>query len=137
MFHISDNLVIGQHAEESRSSKALNITFWILQGLLAAVFLVAGTTKLASLQMQVASFEEIGLGQWFRYFTGALELSGAILVLFPRTAGLAATLLGMTMVGAVEIHLLITGGSTVPSIVLLIVAVAIAWYRELYLKKHQ
>jgi hypothetical protein len=66
-----------------------------------------------------------------------LELSGAILVLFPRTAGLAATLLGMTMVGAVEIHLLITGGSTVPSIVLLIVAVAIAWYRELYLKKHQ
>jgi hypothetical protein len=70
MFQVSDNSVIGQHAGESRSSKALNITFWILQGLLAATFLVAGTTKLASPQMQVAFFEKIGLGQWFRYFTG-------------------------------------------------------------------
>ena len=45
MFQISDTSVIGQRAEESRSSSALNTTFWILQGLLAAVFLVAGTTK--------------------------------------------------------------------------------------------
>ena len=73
MFQIADNSVIGQHAGESRSAKALNITFWILQGLLAAALLVAGTTKLAGSQMQVTFFEKIGLGQWFRYFTGGLR----------------------------------------------------------------
>jgi uncharacterized membrane protein YphA (DoxX/SURF4 family) len=63
--------------------------------------------------MCVAIFKKIGLGHWFRYFTGGLEVVGAILVLVPRTAGFAATLLGMTMVGAVDIHLLITGGNPV------------------------
>jgi putative oxidoreductase len=135
MVQVSDNSVIGQHAGESRSSKALNITFWILQGLLAATFFVAGITKLASPQMQIAFFEKIGLGQWFRYFTGGLEVIGAILVLVPRTAGVAAILLGMTMVGAVDIHLLITGGSPVASIVLLVMAIAVTWYHELHLKK--
>jgi putative oxidoreductase len=134
MFQISDNSVVAQYAGESRSSRALNITFLILQGLLAGAFLMTGTTKLASAQTQVAIFEEIGLGQWFRYFTGGLEVIGAILVLVPRTAGLAATLLGMIMVGAVDIHLLITSGNPVPSVVLLVIAVAVIWYRELYLK---
>ena len=102
--------------------------------MLAAALLVAGTMKLAGSQMQVTFFEKIGLGQWFRYFTGGLEVIGAILVLVPRTAVVGAVLLGMTMVGAVNIHLLITGGSPVPSVVLLVIAVAITWYRELYLK---
>jgi len=137
MFQVSDNSVIGQHAGESRSSKALNITFWILQGLLAAMFLVAGTTKLAGAQMQVAFFEKIGFGQWFRYFTGGLEVIGAILVLIPRTAGVAAILLGMTMVGAVDTQLLITGGSPVASIVLLVMAIAVTWYHELHLKSSE
>ena len=137
MFQASDNSVIGQPAEESRASKALNITFWILQGLLAATFLVAGTMKLSGPQMQVALFEEIGLGQWFRYFAGGLEVIGAILVLVPRTAGFAAILLGMTMVGAVDIHLLITGGSPIPSIALLVIAIAVTWYHELYLKRRE
>jgi uncharacterized membrane protein YphA (DoxX/SURF4 family) len=137
MFRISNTSVIGQRAEESLSSRSLNTTFWILQGLLAAVFLVAGTTKLASLQMQVAFFERIGLGQWFRYFTGGLEVIGATLVLVPRTAGIAATLLGMTMVGAVEVHLLIAGGNPLPSIALLVVAIAVTWYHELYIKRRQ
>jgi uncharacterized membrane protein YphA (DoxX/SURF4 family) len=137
MFQVSDNSVIGQHAKTSRPSKALSTTFWILQGLLAATFLVAGTTKLASPQMHVAFFEKIGFGQWFRYFTGVLEVIGAILVLVPRTAGSAAILLGMTMVGAVDIHLLITGGSPVPSIALLVMAIAVTWYHELYLKRGQ
>ena len=87
--------------------------------------------------MQIAFFETIGFGQWFRYLTGGLEVIGATLVLVPRTAGIAATLLGMTMVGAVEVHLLIAGGNPLPSIALLVVAIAVAWYHELYLKRRQ
>jgi len=137
MFQISENSVVGQYARQTRSSRALNISFWILQGVLAAVFLVAGITKLASLQVQVATFDEIGLGQWLRYSTGGLEVIGAILVLVPRTAGLAAILLGMTMVGAVDVHLLITGGSPVAALVLLAMAIAVTWYQELYLKRRK
>ena len=134
MFQISDNSVVGQHAGESRFSKALDITFWILQGLLAAAFLVAGTAKLVGPQIQVIFFEKIGLGQWFRYFIGGSEVVGAILVLVPRTAVAGAVLLAMTMVVVIDIHLLITGGNPVPSVVLLLIAVAVTWYRELHLK---
>jgi hypothetical protein len=38
-------------------------------------------------------FDKIGLGQWFRYVTGSLEVVGALLLLVPRTSaigGLAA-----------------------------------------------
>ena len=137
MLQISDNSVIGQYVGEARSSRALNITFWILQGVLAAVFLAAGITKLVSMQTQVVTFDEIGLGQWLRYFTGAIEVIGAIMVLHPRTAALAAILLGMTMVGAVDVHLLITGGNPVAALVLLAIAIAVTWYHELYLKRRR
>ena len=137
MFQITDNSVIGQYAGESRSSRVLHTTFWIFQVVLAAVFLVAGTTKLGGVQMQVATFDEIGLGQWLRYFTGGIEVIGAIMVLVPRTAGLAALLLGMIMVGAVDVHLLITGGSPVAALVLLAIAIAVTWYHELYLKRRK
>jgi putative oxidoreductase len=137
MFERSDNSIAGRHAEVSRSSKALRTTFWTLQLMLAAVFFVAGTMKLASPQVEIGFFEKIGFGQWFRYCTGALEVTCAILVLIPRTAGVAAALLAMTMVGAVEVHLAITGGSPVFAIVLLVLAVGVTWYHELYLPWHQ
>jgi putative oxidoreductase len=104
---------------------------------LAAAFLVAGTHETRRPANAGYFLEKIGLGRWFRYFTGGLEVIGAILVLVPRTAVVGAVVLGMTMVGAVDIHLLITGGRPVPSVVLLVIAVAVAWYRELYLKRRQ
>ena len=134
MFQMSNNSLVARYDEESRFSKALNITFWVLQGLLCATFLVAGTIHLAGSQMQIAFFENIGLGQWFRYFTGAIEVICAGLVLFPRTAVAGVAMLGITMVGAIEIHLLITGGNPIPSVVLLAMVLAVIWYRELYLK---
>ena len=98
---------------------------------------MADTTKLAGQQLQVAFFEKIRFGQWSRYSTGGLEVIGGILVIVPRTAGLAAPVLGMTMVGTVEIHLLIIGGKPGPSIALLVMAIAVTWYHELDLKTRQ
>ena len=31
-------------------------------------------------------FDQVGVGQWFRYFTGLVEVFGALLVLIPKTA---------------------------------------------------
>ena len=56
-------------------------------------------------------FAKIGIGQWFRYFTGSLEIICAVLRLIPRTSGIAAAFLACTMAGAVLTHLFILGDS--------------------------
>jgi len=52
-------------------------------------------------------FGKVGIGQWFRYFTGSLEVVCAILLLIPITSAIAATFLALIMAGAVATHLFI------------------------------
>ena len=59
------------------------IGFWVLKLVLAALFLITGGAKLAGLPAMVEVFERVGLGQWFRYLAGILEVSGAALLLWP------------------------------------------------------
>lgn len=94
---MGDNLVI--------RGRAVNITLWVVQVLLAVLFVFAGLVKLVGLQEEVDAFTRIGLGQWFRYLTGTLELVGGIGLLIPRLSGLAALGLVGVMVGAVITHL--------------------------------
>jgi hypothetical protein len=65
---MSDNSAAALSAE-SQPLKALNITLRILPAPAAAVFLIAGGTRLAGAEMHIAMLEKIGLGQGFRYFT--------------------------------------------------------------------
>lgn len=132
MFEVADNSVIGRYAEASRPLAALDVAFWVLQLLLAAVFLIAGTTKLAGARMPVETFEKVGVGQWFRYFTGSVEVIAAILIIVPRTVVVGAALIGTTMIAAIDTHAFVIGGSPVPALVLLALAVLVAWYRVLY-----
>src|SRR2546426_10172724 len=99
--------------EVARPTKGLNIVLWILQILAAAMFFLAGGSKLAGVAPMVEMFDRIGLGQWFRYLTGGLEVTGAILLLIPGTGVLGGALLVVTMVGAIATHLFIRGGSAV------------------------
>lgn len=74
---------------------------WTLQVLLAALFLVGvGLPKLLGEPFQVQLFADIGFGQWLRFAVGLLEVAGAIGLLVPRLAGLAATGLLVVMAGA-------------------------------------
>jgi uncharacterized membrane protein YphA (DoxX/SURF4 family) len=93
---------------------------WALQFLLAAAFLGAGLSKLAGVPMMIDLFDRIGVGQWFRYVTGLVEIGGAALLLVPGLAGAGAALLGTTMFFAVLTHLTILGDSPVPAVVLLV-----------------
>ena len=131
MFDVSDNSVIGFYAQQRRRSKALNITFWVLQSLAAAAFLIAGATKHAG-AINLPTFETIGLCQWFQYFIGGLEVISAILIMVPRTAALAAAVLATTMIAAIATHLFIVGPPPIFAIVLLVTTTAIAWYRGVY-----
>ena len=117
--------------EVTRPTKGLNIVLWILQILAASAFLLAGGLKLAGAEPMVSMFDKIGLGQWFRYLTGGLEVTGAILLLIPTTVVLGGALLVMTMLGAIATHLFVLGGSPVPAIVLFLMVGTVTWYRWL------
>jgi uncharacterized membrane protein YphA (DoxX/SURF4 family) len=110
-------------ARPSRTSVAL----WVVKGLLALAFVAAGSAKLYGVPMLVEEFQHIGLGQWFRYFTGGLEILGAILLFLPQRALFGALLLICIMIGAVITHLFVIGGSPVPAIVLLALNVVVAY----------
>jgi putative oxidoreductase len=113
-------------ARRSRGKLAL---VWTLQILSAAMFLFAGAHKLAGGEDMVQAFATIGIGQWFRYVTGILEITGALALLVPSLAFYGATALLVTMIGAVTTHLFIIGGNPAPAAMLLVVNGIIAWAR--------
>jgi len=114
----------------AESSKGRAILLWTLQILAALAFLAAGASKLAGAAPMVAAFAKIGVGQWFRYLTGALEVVGAIALLIPGYAFYGGSLLAIVMVGAVIAHLAILGGSPAAPIVLLLITGTIAFLRR-------
>jgi uncharacterized membrane protein YphA (DoxX/SURF4 family) len=114
----------------STTGKITNVVLWILQIAAAGMFLMVGFLKLSGNPQLVGLFEAIGLGQWFRYLTGTLEVAGAILLLIPRTSGLGALMLAGVMAGAVMTHLFVVGGSPLMAIILLAVTTVVAWGRR-------
>lgn len=100
---------------------------WAVKALLAAAFVAAGGAKLLGAPMMVETFERVGLGQWFRYVTGLLEILGAAAILLPVTAGFAALLLICVMIGAVITHAFVIGGSFAPALLLLALNLVVAW----------
>ena len=87
----------------------MTILIWILQGLLAAMFLVAGAGKIVGSQMHKEGFDKWRLPQWFRVVTGLVQLVGAILLIigfWNSTSGITgALLLGVTAIGGILTHL--------------------------------
>jgi uncharacterized membrane protein len=55
----------------------------------------------------VQEFAQIGIGQWFRYFTGILEVSGAIGLLIPKYRFWAALQIAAVMAGATAVNIVI------------------------------
>lgn len=120
--------------EEATSARAPDkIGDWVLRGGVALAFVLFGLDKFPSGPggQWVKFFDQVGIGQWFRYFTGVVEIAGAGLVLIPRSARLGLSLLAVTMLAASFIHvfvlhqpgnIIITGG-------LFVVLLAFWWSR--------
>jgi putative oxidoreductase len=81
-------------------SRTLPIVLWILRVLAAALFLSAGFMKLIGQPVMVQEFDVIGLGQWFRFLTGILELVGGVAILVPSISVFGAILLLLVDAGA-------------------------------------
>jgi putative oxidoreductase len=110
--------------------KALHVSLWVAQVLLAAMFFMAGGNKLGGNPQMVGLFEVIGVGQWFRYVTGALEVLGAGLLLVPRASGAGAALLVPVMLGAILTHLAVLHNSPAMPLGLLVALLFVLWGRR-------
>src|SRR6202041_2667578 len=110
--------------------RALHIGLWVLQGFASLAFLGASSAKLLGKPEMVGLFETIGIGQWFRYVTGLLEVAGAVLIVVPRTKAFGAALLATVMVGAVLTHLFILHNAPTAPAVLLVLAGTVVWGRR-------
>ncbi|HXI94392.1 MAG TPA: DoxX family protein [Blastocatellia bacterium] len=123
---LTEGTRLGSHS----TGKFVNVMLWVLQIAAAGMFLMVGFLKLSGNAQLVGLFEAIGLGQWFRYLTGTLEVAGAFLLLIPRTSGFGALMLAGVMIGAVVTHLFIVGGSPLMAVILLVVTGVVAWGRR-------
>src|SRR3977135_4700518 len=76
------------------------IALWVGQTALAGMFLLAGGSKLVGAPAMGTLFNTIGVGQWFRYVTGLIEVGSAIALLVPSLAPFGALALLATRAGA-------------------------------------
>ena len=79
-------------------SKGQKIAMWVISILLTCLFLFAGLPKLL---MPAKMLSEWVYAPWFLTFIGVCETLGAIGLLIPRLAALAAAGLSVIMIGAV------------------------------------
>ena len=126
----SSSSITAVHTSPIQESRFSPIALWGAQIVLAGMFLLAGGSKLAGAAAMVALFDAIGVGQWFRYLTGTIEIVSAVALLVPSLAAFGAIALVPTMVGAVATHLFIVGGSPAAPAVLLLGSLAVAWVRR-------
>jgi putative oxidoreductase len=110
--------------------KALNVTLWVFQILLAGMFFLAGGNKLGGNPQMVGLFDVIGIGQWFRYVTGGLEVLGAGALLVPRLSGAGAAVLVPVMLGAIATHVAVLHNSPAMPLGLLVGLLFVAWGRR-------
>lgn len=116
----------------------MNIAVWIVAGILAAIFLLAGVAKLAKSKAQLVEDPSQewaeGFPAWLVKFIGLCEFAAAIGLILPGVFGIATWLvpaaaigLALLMVGAAITHLRRQEYPTVAvNIVLLLLAVFVA-----------
>jgi uncharacterized membrane protein YphA (DoxX/SURF4 family) len=118
----------------------MNVFLWVLQGLLAVVFLGSGGMKVARGKKDLEP-----MMSWTTHTSaagvkavGAVEILGALGLILPAATGIAVVLtpiaaagLAVTMLGAVIVHVRLKDkiNEAVPSAVLLVLAAIVAWGR--------
>ena len=84
---------------QTRGGRGLNITLWIISGVLAVLFAIAGAAKFIGVMNE--AFRAWGYTLEFAAMIGILEILGAIGLLVKRTAGWAALGLMAIMLGGI------------------------------------
>jgi uncharacterized membrane protein len=106
------------------------IAAWVLQLLLGLAIAGGGVLKLSGDPAMVEMFDDIGAGQWLRLVIGLLEVAGAVGLIVPRVRALAAFCLLVLLLGATVTNATVLDTSPLVSLVLAVVALAIALLRR-------
>src|SRR6267142_3973131 len=91
-----------------RGRSTMNVALWIVQGLLAALFLFAGGAKLVLPLDQLTG--PVALPGWFLRFIGVAEVLGAFGLVLP---GLLRTRPGLTSLAAAGLVIIMIGATMV------------------------
>ncbi|HTI37789.1 MAG TPA: hypothetical protein VL484_09535 [Vicinamibacterales bacterium] len=96
---------------------------------LGGAFILIGLSKFDAHSTWVAIFQRLGAGTWFRYFTGAMQITGGALALIPATAVVGLGMIACTMAGAVvaDLFVLHFGPVAIFPFALLVATVGAAW----------
>jgi len=122
---------------EARPRRLTSTLLWAAQIPLAAGFLIVAVPKLTGNHQMVQEFGLIGAGQWLRYLVGTTELAGAIGLLTPWLAGLAAAGLAADMAGASIINATVLHHTTYGTLVWLTLPLCAACALLAYGKRQQ
>ena len=123
---------------EARPRRRTGTLLWAAQIMLAAFFVFgAAVPKLTGSHQMVQEFGLIGAGQWLRYLVGTAELAGAIGLLTPWLAGLAAAGLAADMAGATIINATVLHNTTFGPNVWLTLALCAACALLAYARRRQ
>jgi len=98
----------------------------LLRVLLGIAFSTIGAAKLTGTLNTVQTFAAIGWGQWFRYVTGMVDITGALLVFVPRWTSYGALLLACT-VGFAAVLSLTRPRDLVPALALTLMSGTVAY----------
>ena len=88
----------------SEMKKPIVITSWVLQVIVAAIFVMAGLPKLTGDEGSKALFEVLGAEPMGRLAAGVFELLAAVLILFPKTVAIGGVLSLGIISGAILSH---------------------------------
>ena len=119
-----------------RSGGKLNVLLWVLQVLLAMLFMLSGVMKFVMPVEEMT--KQIALSGWFLHFIGVAEILGAIGLVLPgilriRTGltPLAAAALVVIMIGATVVNLKIGNrGAALTTVVVGLLLVFVAYNRR-------
>jgi len=121
----------------ARPRRLTRTLLWAAQIPLAAGFVIVAVSKLTGNHQMVREFGLIGAGQWLRYLVGTTELAGAIGLLTPWLAGLAAAGLAADMAGASIINATVLHHTTYGTLVWLTLPLCAACALLAYGKRQQ
>ena len=94
---------------------------------LGLLFVVAGVVKLSGMAFMVELFASLGLGQWLRYVTALVEITGGVLLIVGHMEYLAALALAVIMVGATAASIIVFDRSPIPPGLTFVALVLLAW----------
>jgi putative oxidoreductase len=113
-------------------STAISTALWLPRIAISGFLLLSGFARLGGVQEMVQLYQAIGLGEWLRYLTGAVEVVAAIFIVIPSRNGIGVLLATAIMAADTAEHIFVLG--RIPGLPAVLFAVALI---VIYVTRHR